>query len=96
VNAIRPINSATSTPADDVKKFYVRERLRVAKNVNKTLDCGTRRVRSNGHVAKSSRNRVMGSVTGVEKGGPRGPAPPPPPNGRAKKNFFVKIEGLLS
>ena len=32
--------------------------------------------------------------TGVDKGGGRGPRPPPP-NGRAKKIFFVKIEGLL-
>ena len=30
-------------------------------------------------------------LTGVDKGDPGGPAPP---NGRAKKNFFVKIEGL--
>jgi len=31
------------------------------------------------------------SITGVDKGGPA-----PHPNGRAKKNLFVKIEGLSS
>jgi len=32
--------------------------------------------------------------TGVDKGGAQGAQAPP--NGRAKKNFFVKIEGLSS
>ena len=34
----------------------------------------------------------MDRPTGVDKGGARGPRPP---NCRAEKNFFVKIEGLL-
>jgi len=44
--------------------------------------------------AATARTLLSVTDTGVDKGVPRGSAPPP--NGRAKKNFFVKIEGLSS